>query len=274
MTMALTEAASVVLMEAARTRHLRALASLERRYAVAIRRAFRAQARAFIPAWQRAKSAQLAHLSEDEGDTWLPYFNDAVDATETLFKTATEEATERALAAGARNAALDIGVELSFDVATDPRAIQYIERSKLTLVENLTETTRERVRAVLADGVAKGRSPQQVAADLRKLYAGWSTPDPRRHIRDRAELIAITEMGEAYSYASLEQGRDMANLGLPMQKAWETVGDDRVDLPHCRANQQQGWIPLADQFQSGHDRPLAHPGCRCVLLVEMIMEGV
>jgi hypothetical protein len=51
-----------------------------------------------------------------------------------------------------------------------------------------------------------------------------------------------------------------------MEKSWLTVNDDHVDVEDCLTNQEQGWIPIEDTFQSGHMQPLAHPYCRCTAL--------
>ena len=74
----------------------------------------------------------------------------------------------------------------------------------------------------------------------------------------------MTEIGDAYAEGNLIVAQELAAAGIEMEKAWSTVGDDKVS-ELCAGNEAQGWIPLEDAFQSGHQRPLGHPGCRCDL---------
>ena len=93
---------------------------------------------------------------------------------------------------------------------------------------------------------------------------------PQRHLRDRAELIAVTEIGQAYIDGQLDQAERLAARGARLEKSWLTVGDDRVS-DGCRGNADQGWIPLAQAFSSGHTGPLRFPGCRCALQTRRAM---
>jgi hypothetical protein len=88
---------------------------------------------------------------------------------------------------------------------------------------------------------------------------------PQQHIDSRAHLVAVTETGNAYAEGQLEVAQELAAAGIEMEKAWITVGDDRV-TEGCRENEAAGWIGLDDPFPSGHQRPLRFPGCRCDLL--------
>ena len=78
-------------------------------------------------------------------------------------------------------------------------------------------------------------------------------------------LVAVTEVGNAYEAGTAGTIRQLEQTGLAMEKSWLTVGDDRVD-DECAGNEAAGWIPATAAFPSGHDRPLAHPACRCTLL--------
>ena len=76
----------------------------------------------------------------------------------------------------------------------------------------------------------------------------------------RAARIARTEtaraLGQGQKGAAKDQGKD--------EKRWITAGDGLVSL-ECRMNRLDGWIPIADVFNSGVDTIPQHPNCRCVV---------
>ena len=102
---------------------------------------------------------------------------------------------------------------------------------------------------------------------IRDRFEEFAVGKPQLHIESRAHLIAVTEVGEAYSAGSLAAGEALEEAGVAMEKSWSTVGDDRVSAG-CLGNEDAGWIPLNDDFPSGHQRPLRFPGCRCDLLMQ------
>jgi hypothetical protein len=150
---------------------------------------------------------------------------------------------------------------VSFD-RQDPRAQWYLDRAAAARVSRINETTRLALRRTIIDGFANNESYSTIAKRIREQFDGFAGAKPQQHIRDRAELVAVTEIGEAFEESKLIGSRQMQANGLPMEKRWITVGDDRVS-DGCQRNQAQGWIRLADNFDSGHERPLRFPGCRC-----------
>lgn len=167
------------------------------------------------------------------------------------------------LLAGARRVNKEVKYDLAFDLDTT-EIREYLSEWGARLVRNINDTTRRRVRGILTDGVEKRQSYREIAKRLRELYKGFGAPVPQRHLRDRAELIAVTEIGNAYSEGQLRQGRRIINAGIQMEKGWLTVGDDRVEEV-CIANQAAGWIDHNATFPDGSSAPTAHPGCRCSL---------
>ncbi len=80
----------------------------------------------------------------------------------------------------------------------------------------------------------------------------------QRQLRNRRKTIAQNEMHEAM--ASGERLR--AEARGAKRKLWQTRGDGKVsDI--CAGNEADGWVPIDDEFSSGHDRPPGHVGCRC-----------
>lgn len=136
------------------------------------------------------------------------------------------------------------------------------------LIRGIDEVTRQRVIQILGEGAAEGLSYSQIATNLRREFRQFAVPRPQRHIRDRATLIAVTEIGTAYVKGQVEAVRQMMNLGMRFEKYWQTVGDDRVS-DGCLGNQDDGWIDFDELFSSGHSWPLRFPGCRCSLLTRI-----
>lgn len=191
-------------------------------------------------------------------------------AADNLAQHATEVARDAAVR-GHRSFVADVGVAayaMTFD-AMHPVAVEYLSNYGARLVSNIDATTQNQMRRILAQGVADGWSYARVAGEIDSMFTGFSAPSPLGHIRNRAELVAVTEIGEAYEVGRMVGAQQIAELGLRMEKSWLAVGDDRVD-PDCDENAQAGWIPLDEPFPSGDMHPLAHPGCRCDMLTRMV----
>lgn len=164
----------------------------------------------------------------------------------------------------------EFGLDLSGDVfnVRNRAAVEWVARAGADLVKNINGQTKEIVRGLITDGVAEGKSYQKIAREIRQRFNADGTfsgrvPGPR-HTRTRAELIAVTEIGNAYEQGTFEvAGR--VHSTTPMEKRWITVGDERVSAMD-RRNEAQGWISYTRNFSSGHERPLSHPGCRCTVI--------
>jgi Phage Mu protein F like protein len=229
--------------------HARNRRPLQRKLQRQLARAFRAQGGAIVAGLESHRKRQ--GLREADGDAaWLEAL---ILSTEHLLAFPITEEAQAAILLGALTMIREIGGP-SFDLS-NPRAVQY-----LTTIHNriagITEETFRVVQAILVDGVDKGASYAEIAREIRIKFADFS--------RDRSELIAVTEIGDAYSEGQLLVGDAMQLRGINTQKRWLTAGDDRVEA-ECEGNEAAGWIPMDDAFPSGHERPLAHPRCRCAL---------
>jgi SPP1 gp7 family putative phage head morphogenesis protein len=123
----------------------------------------------------------------------------------------------------------------------------------------ITETTRDAIRSIIADGLSDNIGSDQIAQNIE---------DATAFSPERAELIAHTEVGNINSLASLDSAQAAADAGVAVFKGWLTAGDERVE-EICRGNEAAGFIPLDDDFPSGDAAPLAHPRCRCTLVYSM-----
>lgn len=175
---------------------------------------------------------------------------------------ALQDGAEASMLAGMRAAVGDLGgIGLSFDLH-NPRAVAYLREYGAARVTQISETTRSEMQTLIANMVDDGSSYDQIARAIKRRWREMAIGKPQLHIDSRAHLIAVTEAGNAYEHGNLAVVQDMAGLGLPMEKYWQTVGDDRVS-DGCAENEAAGWIPVADLFPSGDERPLRFPGCRC-----------
>jgi len=172
------------------------------------------------------------------------------------------ESARSALLAGATTMVKAFGGQ-AFNLG-NPRAVEYL-RGVPNRSKSIDDATFGSIRTLLTDGIAEGRSYSSLARDIRRQFDGFAGKLPQAHIRDRAELIAVTEIGDAYNQGVLIQAEGMQERGMEMEKYWATVGDDRVS-DGCADNEAADWIDIDEDFPSGDDAPLRFPGCRCSLL--------
>lgn len=159
---------------------------------------------------------------------------------------------ERMLTLGAERQQFDLELfGISFELS-NPLAIAFLENYGANLITEVSNTTRERVRRITTLGLEEGLAWTEITQQIKQAFTSFS--------RQRAKLIAVTEIGNAYQEGNMELAQ---SSGFETEKRWVTVGDSRV-TELCKQNEQQGWIPLDQAFASGHMRPLRFPGCRCV----------
>lgn len=144
---------------------------------------------------------------------------------------------------------------------TNTRAQQIAEQRAAELIGadanggEMADATREMIRSTIADAFENGWSSQELADALETVY-GFS--------EDRADLIAETELRMAMGAGEIEGAR---SSGVVIGKKWLTSGNANCcDI--CQANEDQGYIPLDEEFVSGDDSIPAHPRCACTLLYQ------
>jgi hypothetical protein len=262
--------AALELLEAAMTRKVaaRKRARLEAKLQAAMAKAFRAQGRAFVRELGAVRSTYPIAEAARWGD-WAAKFDKAVAATVQLFTGPIDATTTSAVLLGAKAMLGTLKASIGFDLA-NPRAVAWLaENPAAERVTMITETTRGYIAALVDRAVEDGASYSELARRITDRYEEMAAGKPQLHIDSRAHLIAVTEVGEAYSAGNLMAGQALEDDGIPMEKAWDTVGDGRVS-DGCDENAAAGWLPLADAFPSGHQRPLRFPGCRCDLLMRAV----
>lgn len=163
----------------------------------------------------------------------------------------------RTFGAGARGV---VGIRFNLD---NPRARQAIEHRALNLAGNVSASSMERVRAVLAQARTDGVGVAEIAKRIRgDAFSGTVS-------RSRATTIARTE-----TVGALNEGQHVAAVqsGTMQSKRWLSQQDGRVRDSH-RGAESVGWIPLSGLYPNGLPYPHA-PGapaeevvnCRCTEL--------
>lgn len=263
----LADAVDTFLREAARpTRDLalqRHRRGLERR----LGHAFDVQAKAFLRRFAALKPKFPEMQEAIRNEDWEPLLDQAFRLTRGLFRKALDRAVQTAMRLGFAGA----GVDVSFSLE-NPRAVAYLRDHGAELVAGIEQTTRDEIRTILTQAADEGWSHDKAARAIGQRFTEFRVGRPQEHVRSRAHLVAMTELGNAYEHGNLAAAEQAHADGIQMEKSWLTAHDDRVS-DDCRANEEAGWIGIADAFPSGAQRPLQHPGCRCALLTRVKEEG-
>jgi hypothetical protein len=138
-------------------------------------------------------------------------------------------------------------------------SIDYADTQAAELVKGISETTRDRLNTLVSDAIESGQS----VAELKSAIVESEAFSPAR-----AELIARTEIGNAHMAGALDGAKAS---GFEMTKEW-IRGSEEFDCDICGPNEEQGPIGLDEEFDSGDDAPLGHPGCACDLVFNVATE--
>lgn len=163
-----------------------------------------------------------------------------------------------------------VGVKAEGDLVNQvhDRAVAYARRRGAELVaadgdKNVIEATRASIRDVIARGLADNIGSSAIADNI-QASAAFSA--------ERAGLIAQTEIAMANADGKLSGWKAAADTGLTLMKGWQTSNDgDCCD--ECQANEDQGLIPVDDDFDSGDAAEPAHPNCHCATYAEVAEEN-
>ncbi|MGD9613828.1 MAG: phage portal protein [Alphaproteobacteria bacterium] len=131
------------------------------------------------------------------------------------------------------------------------RSVVWARQRAAELVTQISENTRNMLRRTIAQGIEEGWSAKRLASEI-AVSPAFS--------KDRAELIAQTEIINSNNAGNLAA---YLESGVVDKKEWLPAFGACII---CLNNAAIGAIPLDKQFPSGHQRPGAHPRCRCSLL--------
>jgi len=247
-----------------------ALDTATERLSNALRRAFAKQERILLAELRplRSRFAALESPRPVSDTEWQVALAVALASTQDEILAAWAAGVTDAMMIGGGMAAADF--QIAFDIE-HPRAAAYLRAEGAKMITRIEATTRRRVEREIGKMLDEGVGWPEFAKRLRAKFRHFREKKPQRHIRDRADLIAVTETGNAFEAASEIVGLDLESAGIPMEKSWLTVGDERVS-DGCKANQARGWIAIRELFPSGHSRPLRFSGCRCTSLRQIVRD--
>ena len=117
----------------------------------------------------------------------------------------------------------------------------------------ITEGTREMIRAQVVEAMQNGDSVQELAGRLKESHA---FSNARTHTIARTETAMADNTGNLIGWAE---------TGLVAGKRWITAEDDKVS-EICNTNGKMGVIGLHEHFAHGGMTPPAHPNCRCTVV--------
>lgn len=261
---ALIDTLDAFLREAQVLRRERMLRALRPGLEAALARGFRRQGAVFMAMLARRKAdwqPEAQQLAFDWGDDWRA----TAERTAPALVNPLVRYIKLSLVAGGNSLYRDLALVGTFGLK-HPSAVRYLEQHGAELVSRINAETERQLRTLLTRGADQGWSYDKLAAEINARFDGFAEGRPQQHIDSRAHLVAVTELGNAYETGNYLAGQELRDAGLVMEKAWQTVEDERVCSEECEANQAQGWIPFDEPFSSGHLHPLAHPACRCTLL--------
>lgn len=153
------------------------------------------------------------------------------------------------------------------------RAQEYAKKHAAEAVTQINDTTRKEIARIVSDGVKSGSSYNDIAKAIKEKFEEFAVPMPQKHVSNRAVLVAVTELANAYCEGNAQVGNYLQDNGVKMMKAWQTLEDDRVS-DGCKENERVGWIPIDKEFPSGHMHPPRFPGCRCDFLQDILEEDM
>lgn len=269
----LIELAEALSAKAAQVRRARAQQRATTSLVKAVRVGFGLQRVAVLKAlagqrdrWPTASVEEARVLREASDDDLSAALWEAIDTSSEPLQDAIQTFSGQMFVTAARQTAAvqQFTLEGVWDLK-HPAAVEYMNTSGAQAITAINQTTRDAIQRLVAEAVDDGWSYNQVARAIRDQFDGFSTPQPQQHIPDRATLVAVTEIGNAYEAGSRALIDEMAAVGFEMQKSWLTVEDERTSEA-CLGNAAAGWIAHDEAFPSGHQQPLEHPGCRCTCL--------
>lgn len=124
-------------------------------------------------------------------------------------------------------------------------------------IKSIAQTRLDELARILGHGLAAGKTPEQLAQEIRALLTNPS----------RALMIAQTEVSRAVNAAAENR---YVRAGY-LASRWLTERDAKV-CPICQGNAERGPVTIGTPFPSGDLRPPAHPRCRCATAPAYVEE--
>lgn len=155
-----------------------------------------------------------------------------------------------AITAAITAAGIEVAKELKTDATLSPSvSSDYLRQNSLSkLTGGLNDTTKQQLRDAVAEAYESGETATGIINAIRATMADFS--------EFRAEMIAQTEVNDAYNYGRVE----LATGAAFEEKSWDPDG---TACEQCMEQVDAGWIDINDDFPGGVDAPTLHPNCDC-----------
>jgi HK97 family phage portal protein len=137
------------------------------------------------------------------------------------------------------------------DFAQTARVDKYLAKRSAYFAESVNNTTLEKLKSTLSEGIADGEGVRDLAERVGTTYQEF--PDYR------SDLIARTEATAANNEGLLEGYRQS---GVATHKEWVATLDDRTRPEHLDLNGEV--VKTDENFSNGLAFP-SEPNCRCVI---------
>ncbi len=233
---------------------------------------FRKQGELFLKSFRRLRPLfPLTESSPTAVTDTMPLLDVALEATAEEAQAAIADGIAQGIEIGAKSLIRMVGgAGISFTLSF-PEAEAYIAQVGAARVSEIDDTTRKIIREIVTAAVQNGTAWNEVAKQITDQFGHFAFRPNYvvSWLNNRAELVAVTEVGNAYEEGSKIMANRLNLAGLQMEKRWAGPNDDRTSK-NCQDNLAAGWIPLADAFPSGAQQPLDHPGCRHTALYRRI----
>jgi hypothetical protein len=230
---------------------------LERRLQTKLRVTWAKQRRAVLAGLKRARTSFDEAIAPDELDRVVEH----VRADPTLIAVI-EVLGTKAFDANVGHVAAELTIGGAFE-GTFPAAADYLRQYGAARVAGIDDITRARLRRLLVDAAEKNWTYAKTAREITTMFDGFGRRAAQGYLRTRAELVAMTEIGDAYEHGGRMLAKELTAQGFNLDKKWITSASDVC--PQCTDAAAQGWVGESDGFTNGFSGPLAHPGCRCAL---------
>ena len=228
--------------------------SLETKFIGSVTLAFDKQESAILSKLKKVRK-DVAGIDIEAIITAEELTEDMVDASAPLIM--------EAVAAGAADLIARQSLGIAFDV-NDKTVTKFIREKVMFFVNTINQTTYDRVRQGLIEGVDAGETEKQLAERVRIAFDGR---------RNNAATIARTEIGEGYQYGHFKMGSQAKAKGLLSKKSWITAKDELVRPWHARAHRQtvdidEPFDVMDEELMYPNDRSSGASGkntinCRC-----------
>jgi HK97 family phage portal protein len=193
----------------------------------------------------------------------VDYLLFSLDEAQKEWAEALEPEVRTAVEAGVARGAAELGIS-PFDIGPYPTISEYIRTKTLTFSFEVNETTLNRLRTELSEGIEAGETMRELTERVDGVF-GFAE-------KVRAERIARTETVGASNYGTV---RAYQESGIPLEKEWLTARDGKERDSHQMMDGQRQ--ELSDPFYSGEGNALQYPGdggapvyeivnCRCTVI--------